>query len=157
MALPIDPIRDVMNRTMFNLEFVRERATKKGPYEVTQLVNSFLGAVCHPWEKYPETFKMTFAQATKRGCPYTKAELQCDKEPANVAKLVNNMRDAIAHGNISFEGTDGDISSIKLWVCPPKEGHRTWGVVFTVAELRQFLDFIVQAVNDQASQSFPQA
>ena len=44
MGMPHDPVRDIMRRTMHNLKFVEARAGADGPYEVTQLVNSFLGA-----------------------------------------------------------------------------------------------------------------
>ena len=49
---PEDPVRDVMRRTMFNLRFIEEHQEQNGPFEVTQLVNSFLGALAHPWEHF---------------------------------------------------------------------------------------------------------
>ncbi len=48
--MPNEPLRDVMRRTMKNLEFVERSATPTGPFEVTQLINSFIGALAHPWE-----------------------------------------------------------------------------------------------------------
>jgi hypothetical protein len=41
MGMPTEPIRDIMRRTIANLEFVERHATPNGPYEVTQLLNSF--------------------------------------------------------------------------------------------------------------------
>jgi hypothetical protein len=35
---------------MANLEFIERHAGAGGRYEVTQLVNSFLGALAHPYE-----------------------------------------------------------------------------------------------------------
>jgi hypothetical protein len=52
MVMPHEPIRDIMHRTMNNLEFIEAHAAADGPYEVTQLINSFLGALAHPWETY---------------------------------------------------------------------------------------------------------
>ena len=43
--------KEVIRRTMFNLRFVEKHAGQDGPYEVTQLLNSFLGALAHPWEE----------------------------------------------------------------------------------------------------------
>ena len=49
-----------MNRTKANLQLMNELQEKRrrdgidvekeGPYEVTQVINSFLGALVHPWE-----------------------------------------------------------------------------------------------------------
>jgi hypothetical protein len=50
--MPHEPLRDVMHRTMHNLKFIEAQKTPHGPYEVTQLLNSFLGALAHPWEIY---------------------------------------------------------------------------------------------------------
>jgi hypothetical protein len=48
---PEQPVRDIMQWTMMNLEFIeaQPRDPRTGPFEVTQLVNSFLGALAHPW------------------------------------------------------------------------------------------------------------
>jgi hypothetical protein len=48
---PFEEVKDLMKRTMFNLRFVEEHKARNGPYEVTQLINSFLGAMAHPWER----------------------------------------------------------------------------------------------------------
>jgi hypothetical protein len=48
MVMPIEPVRDIMRRTMQNLKFVEGHRGANGPYEVTQLLNSFLGALAHP-------------------------------------------------------------------------------------------------------------
>ena len=48
MGMPIEPIRDIMRGTIANLEFVETHARPNGPYEVTQLINSFLGTLAHP-------------------------------------------------------------------------------------------------------------
>jgi hypothetical protein len=49
--MPTEPLRDIMRRTIANLEFIERKATPSGPFEVTQLVNSYLGALAHPWER----------------------------------------------------------------------------------------------------------
>jgi hypothetical protein len=50
--MPNERIVDVMRRTMFNLRYIEESSADFGPYEVTQLVNSFMGAFAHPWERF---------------------------------------------------------------------------------------------------------
>ena len=36
---------------MGNLDFIEQHKSDDGPYEVTQLINSFLGALAHPFGK----------------------------------------------------------------------------------------------------------
>ena len=43
-----EPLLDIMRRSMANLAFVEAHAGPSGPYEVTQLINTFLGALTHP-------------------------------------------------------------------------------------------------------------
>ena len=68
--MPFEPVLDIMRRTMENLEFVERHANKDGPYEVTQLINSFLGALAHPWEEFQaELLQMPLADAAAKGWP----------------------------------------------------------------------------------------
>jgi hypothetical protein len=68
--MPHEPVRDVMRRTMQNLQFVETHKDPNGPYEVTQLLNSFLGALAHPWEKYQvELCSKSLSEAAKIGWP----------------------------------------------------------------------------------------
>jgi hypothetical protein len=68
--MPREPVRDMMRRTMQNLQFVEAHKGPNGPYEVTQLLNSFLGALAHSWEKYQaELCAKSLAEAAKVGWP----------------------------------------------------------------------------------------
>jgi hypothetical protein len=70
MTMPTEPIRDVMRRTMANLAFIERHKSDSGPYEVTQLINSFLGALAHPWEDMKSELRhMGLANASARGWP----------------------------------------------------------------------------------------
>src|SRR5688572_954188 len=56
--IPEQPVRDIMQRTMMNLELIeaQPRDPRTGSFKVTQLVNSFLGALAHPWERHRHRF-----------------------------------------------------------------------------------------------------
>jgi len=70
---PENPLLDVMNRTIYNLHFIEDEAKNEGPYEVTQLVNSFLGALAHPWEKFKiELETISLEEAQDKGWPLVK-------------------------------------------------------------------------------------
>ena len=63
-----NPIHDVIERTMYNLRFIEKHSNVEGPYEVTQLINSFLGAMAHPWEKVKKNIRhMTLNKAQQKG------------------------------------------------------------------------------------------
>lgn len=70
MVIPSEPVRDIMRRTMANLDFIEKNAQPDGPFEVTQLINSFLGALAHPWEALQaDLLALPLAEAAQRGCP----------------------------------------------------------------------------------------
>ena len=103
--MPQERVIDIMRRTMKNLEFIREYK-KNGceVYEVTQLVNSFLGALAHPWEVYREKLNdMPLDVAVTHGWPTIKKELKSDKNICSLGELVQHMRNGIAHGHVTFK------------------------------------------------------
>ena len=59
--MPHEPTRDMMRRTMKNLEFIESHAKIYGLFEVTQLVNSFLSALAHPWEVHNRSLSLCVA------------------------------------------------------------------------------------------------
>ena len=138
--IPQEPVRDVMQRTMFNLQFIEEHQALHGPFEVTQLVNSFLGALAHPWEQFKEELKeITLSEAEAQGWPPIHKERDTDTDPQNLGQLLRLMRNGIAHGNIEFRpDTDNQIRAIRLWNNNEK-GRRTWGTILTIDVMRTLL------------------
>jgi hypothetical protein len=70
MGMPTQPVLDVMRRTMANLKFIENHSGPNGPYEVTQLINSFLGGLAHPWEAMCEDLNaLPLSEVAERGWP----------------------------------------------------------------------------------------
>ena len=70
MGMPTEPLLDIMRRSMANLAFVEGNAGPEGPYEVTQLVNTFLGALAHPFEAMRDDLNsLSLADAAALGWP----------------------------------------------------------------------------------------
>jgi len=138
----------IMERSMANLKFIEEHKTDNGPYEVTQLVNTFLGALAHPWEELKSEFKKkSIKDAERTGWPKVIKQLPTDVEPKNLGDLIRLMRNAMAHGGITLlpQG-DCDIERLHLVNVDPRCGHRTWGAELTLADARGFLDrFVAEA------------
>lgn len=135
----------VMIRTMENLAFIDKHKTDEGPYETTQLVNSFLGALAHPWEDLRREFKkMSIKVAVNNGWPLVEKQLPTDVEPRNLDDLIRLMRNGLAHRGIELlPRGDCEIEAIHIVNVDPKCGHRTWGTVLKVEDVRTFLDKFV--------------
>src|SRR5579871_6775096 len=147
--IPHQPILDIMRRTMANLEFIEQRAKPDGPFEVTQLINSFLGALAHPWEMLRNELNVTLIeQAERQGWPIPRAEQTTDQAPTTLGDLIRLMRNGIAHGNISFlAGGQDQIAALRV-ENRNRQGRRTWGVIITPALMRRFLERFVALVEE---------
>ena len=137
---------DIMRRTMRNLEFVEtHRDLKRGPYEVTQLVNSFLGALAHPWEDLKEELnELDLMEAEQRGWPIPQGEGPYEEEPKNLGDLLRLVRNAFARGNITYRGPkNGEIEIVEFWNNRFRMKEVTWRASLNVHDLRLFLNCFV--------------
>ncbi|HLY43991.1 MAG TPA: HEPN family nuclease [Stellaceae bacterium] len=150
--MPFEPVRDLMRRTIANLQFIEVHKDRNGPYEVTQLINSFLGAVCHPWEAYrAELCTKSLAEAAAAGWPNITKERPKDRDPDSLGDLVGLMRNAVAHGNAQFlPGQAGEIRALRIW--NENRGKRTWGSLITVDDMRRFLIKFVELAEELSAQ-----
>jgi hypothetical protein len=147
MAELFEEVKDLMNRTMFNLEFVQKKKSLSGPYEVTQLVNSFLGAMAYPWEKKKEQLRqMLLDEAERRGWPVIVTQEGSLDTPKSLGDLIRVMRNAMAHGNLDFESRNGEIVALRLW--NRGGGEDTWRARVKVNDLRRFLTCFVGLANE---------
>lgn len=140
-----DRVSMVMERSMFNLDFIDKHKAKDGPFEVVQLVNTFLGALAHPWEELKAEFKTkSIADAENDGWPKVSKDLPTDVDPKNLGDLIRLLRNSTAHGGITFLPIgDCEIEHIQFVNVDPKCGHRTWGAKLSVGDSRKFLDKFV--------------
>lgn len=143
----VDPVLLRMQRTMANLEFIRKAADPnedREPYEVTQLVNSFLGALVHPWEKHKGIFGEPIEDVVGKGWPEIRTEVPEDFQPSNLGQLIEQMRNAMAHAGIQYLPKDNvKIEAIRMVNVDPRCKHRVWGAVVTVDDMRAFLQKFV--------------
>ena len=146
--MPHEPVLDIMRRTMANLAFIEQSASSHGPFEVTQLINSFLGALAHPWESLRnELNSMSITEAESQGWPIPRAERTTDHAPTNLGDFIRLLRNGVAHGNISFLA-DGKGQIAALRIENRNRGRRTWGVIFTPENMRRLLERFVTLVED---------
>ncbi|HKH81722.1 MAG TPA: HEPN family nuclease, partial [Methylovirgula sp.] len=111
-----------------------------GPFEVTQLVNSFLGALVHPWENLRGDLNdLSISDAIVKGWPPIQRERPSDQEPTSLGDLIRLVRNGVAHGNIEFlPGPQGDIRALSIWNKDGR-GRRTWGTIISTDDMRNLL------------------
>jgi hypothetical protein len=112
MATPGHQELELMRNTLSNLRYIEcdQGAQRcKQVFEVTQLINSFLGILAHPWEKLFDPGQLAIieldtSQYRSLGFPTIQSswpEGDTDS-PSNLAELLRLLRNGIAHGNIDL-------------------------------------------------------
>lgn len=112
------PLIDPITRTLSNLAIIEERydcETEQGlnldqrtAFEVTELLNSFLSVLAHPWEKLFRRNKLAAVRIPSDeyrdlGFPSIQPVLDDNTtRPTTLSKLLRFLRNGIAHGNIEF-------------------------------------------------------
>lgn len=124
--MPEELFRDLMNRTIYNYEFIKERQGREGPYEVTQLVSALITAVGLPREQdlseYFQEITLEQAQQTFGLPAFSVLASHPEYGIRNMNDLARMFRNAVAHGNIEFgrwHAQPDTIGTITL------EDHRT--------------------------------
>ena len=127
-------ISDFAMRTKINLEIINEKAESsfqsEKVYEVTQLINSFLGLVVLPNEKFKNWQEMKNSEMKEVEENIWKLLKTCadnnryfnsydDKESKNVQKFIDHIRNSVSHsGKLGLhfypviEGGDSNITHI---------------------------------------------
>jgi hypothetical protein len=148
MGMPTEPLLDIMRRSMANLAFVEAHAGPAGPHEVTQLINTFLGALAHPFEAMrDDLMALPLTDAAGLGWPTINKERPSDSEPASLGDLIRLMRNSMAHGNLDFlSDGKGQIHALRVWNTHLRTGARTWGAVVLITDMRRFLGLFVELI-----------
>ena len=153
---PHVPVLEMMRRTMMNLAFVERHSAKDGPFEVMQLVDSFLGALAHPWETLKADLPFTsLAEAAEAGWPVPEQQGGPGPPPGSLIELLRLLRNGIAHGNLSFlpDGR-GQIQAIRIENYD-RRGRLTWRGMISVQDMRALLHrfvVLVEEVDHEARQ-----
>ena len=139
-----DVIRDFAARTRTNLHAIEQLETAgHDVYEVTQLVNSTLGLLVFPQQKYFDQIPETpLADLKRDGWPVPKC-LRGPEQVQNLNQLIRYLRNAIAHFNIKFIG-DGtnQLHLIRVW--NENRGTKTWEAELSVTDLRGIAERFVE-------------
>lgn len=141
-------VRDFAERTRKNLEFIEESVHADPDakvYEVTQLVNSLLGLIIFPKERYFEHIPdKSLEELREEGWVIPKVT-GTFKQVGGLRQLMCYLRNSIAHSNLEFDSDGHVLTGIRLWNC--KDHRKNWEVRVTIVELRdltlRFIDLIL--------------
>ncbi|MEO8352874.1 MAG: HEPN family nuclease [Chthoniobacteraceae bacterium] len=141
-------VRDFAKRTQRNLELIR-RAEEDGEeaYEVTQLINSMLGLIVLPKERYYENIPETpLAELRRQGWPEPLLAGAIDA-PQNLREVLRMLRNSIAHFNVEFTEAGGQIDGVIL--TNKHHGRITWRAMLGLADLEEITRRFIGLIQDQ--------
>jgi hypothetical protein len=141
-------VRSFAGRTRKNLEYI-EKHQKLGEevYEVTQLVNSLLGLLVFPREKFLDVIPKTpIVELEAQGWPVIEI-IQGQSECQTLFDLVKYLRHGIAHFNLRFlANKDGQLQGMQIWNID--HGHKNWEARLSINQLHKIADIFIDSLQD---------
>lgn len=149
-------VLDFVKRTKKNLEFVEEYVNNHQlepdieVYEVTQLINSLLGLLVFPEQKFfDEIPKTPLSELIEIGWPeihIIKGNLRQD----NLQELMRYLRNGISHFHVKFLNNDmGIISGICIWNTPQNSSPPDWKANFSLDDLKRIVFKFIELIEDR--------
>lgn len=137
-------------RTRKNLQYIQKaRDACEDVHIVTQLANSLLGLVVFPQERnfvaHVET--LTLEHLVSEGWPQWEiSKGTCD----TLGELIRHLRNAVAHGRITFSSDSRDINDVAITVedAKPRAEVSHWCASIPAADLRSFCLRFIQLLED---------
>ena len=130
-------IEDFARRTRDNLQHLNAlKASGIEVYEVTALVNSMLGLLVFPQQRYVDSIPETpIDELANQGWPIPSV-VGNFPQVSNLRQLVRHLRNAISHFNIEFfaDGS-GQIAGLIVWNVDPRSKRTTWKARLLVSDL----------------------
>lgn len=154
------PVLLLMYRTIINYDDIKLRASHGGPFEVTQLINSFLAVVAHPWDQLLDKDQLAGLRLEERRfreCKFptmTRFQDETGKEADDAYNMLRLLRNSFAHGNMELldrkqlrkirptgalpRVQEREIAGLHIWNTS-KAGITTWATVLDVTEIEAAL------------------
>lgn len=137
-------IKDFVVRTNKNLEYIdNKKENGDEVYEVTQLVNSFLGLIVFPKEK--AGYKIRRISDDQHIIQIISSciienSYQGRYREINLTNLIYHFRNAIAHGGIEIISENNEITSIFFYDRMVEDRYRQeFKIVMDISQIREFV------------------
>lgn len=147
-------ILDFARRTKKNLEFV-EKFVLSYPldsnvevFEVTQLINSLLGLLVFPQQRFYSDKKLDIplSQLRTDGWPDIKV-IEGRLREDTLKGLLRYLRNGVSHFNIEFTiNEDGNLSGIRVWNIPQDSKICDWKAELKLVELKAIVFKFIELI-----------
>ena len=141
-------VKDFAKRTKHNLKLIEENKSRgEEAYEVTQLINSCLGLLVLPQQRYMNSIPKTpIDDLIKEGWVIPRVTGNFP-QIEDLNQLIRYLRNAVAHFNITFiSDSENEIDTLKVWNV--NRGIKTWEAVLGLHELKTILDKFADMLAD---------
>jgi len=141
-----DLVKDFAYRTRVNLNALRElqKANPKADiYEVTQLINSMLGLLVFPQQRFIDSIpQIPLQELESEGWSIPVVEGNYPQVD-DLRELVRYLRNAIAHCNLEFlDDGHGEIAGLRVWNM--RGGRRTWAAKLSISDIEKIADKFIE-------------
>jgi hypothetical protein len=141
-------VRDFALRTRANLDSLRNFQKVQSDvevYEVTQLINSMLGLLVFPQQKYFDRIpRIPLGELVYQGWPVPEIE-GIYPQVKDLRELVRYLRNAITHCNLEFlSDVREQISGLRVWNTNLRDGQITWKARLTLEDIEKITDNFIQ-------------
>ena len=155
MAISKNTVEGIIERTRTNLELIESTYTSRTEgHVVTQLANSLLGIVVYPWEHQglDHLKSREMSEIGLEGWPDQIMELGKDKTNT-VGEFVKHMRNAVAHGRITFSSDDRELTEVTITFEDRKKKSAPpyWRARINAKQLRQFCNRLMDMIEDSVN------
>lgn len=143
-------VLDFAQRTMRNLEFIEQNLDEPEfeVFEVTQLINSLLGLLVFPQQKFfDKTPEIPLKDLVDLGWPkITFTEHREPRKNLNFYLLrgfLAYLRNGISHFNVEFlSNKQKQITGLRVWNI--REGEMDWEASLSLVELKQIIKKFIE-------------
>ena len=144
MSMYAEFTRDFAVRTLENLNYIETAEENgEGTYEVTQLLNSFLGLIVFPQEQDRERVRRVSiaSEIIDDLCAsVTENTYTGQYKEVNLQNLIYHCRNAISHGHIEpHADRNKEISVLEFYDCNPYRKKEQFRIKVEISLLREFV------------------
>jgi hypothetical protein len=149
-----DIVRDFANRTRANLDTIRDIQKKNHSieiYEVTQLINSLLGLLVFPQQRYVNSIpRRPLSELAKEGWPIPRV-IGDYAQVSDLNELIRYLRNAISHFHVMFQCHNSPyIDGLILWNYDPRIRNINWKVELSLQEIEVFTTKFIELLNSHS-------
>lgn len=135
-------------RTRKNLDFV-VRASRDGAdiHPVTHTINSLLGIIVFPWERYAlSSLLKTRLELLYINDKWPRWHFEGSKPVSRLGNLINYLRNAISHGSVSFSSDSKVLDEVQITF-----ENDNWSATIRADSLVEFCDHFLATLQSKVA------